>query len=467
MKSIRTKFLFVLVLCLGMIFVSSVVFAAVLEKKTIKRLVDPVVMDGGLASDVIGRPIANLRIYAFHDGKFEPIRYQIDEMTGVDGDWIYTEGPKPNKELANGKFDSWDKVVFMASDTGDKVGKEQWVSGYTNGVEIEVIDPVTGEKGWCYLLYFQSSPPARSSLPNYHRYDYATNSHESERYHKVDIITKDGLHTTFYKSWCITELAGGNEKNFIDRLKIRPELRLMFGKVPIRFTEEILKSDTMAFTTGPVRVNKRVEQYIKVGNMKFLRALSDIGGYRDIFAVPVTLQIPMRVDTVASSFVIRFATDFSPEVIGSKTSLSSDPDHWYQINGKMDDDEINFNAAPFDKWRVLTGEWGTFMTRALFPPEVLQYVTITRGIIDDDSIPNPPETYPGCLGMAYQDWHLEKAPRGLYHFYLDFYVPSNYKPGDEFRYADYQDNPLKIRVKGKEGVNLTMPVINNLSKKYK
>ncbi len=66
--------------------------------------------------------------------------------------------------------------------------------------------------------------------------------------------------------------------------------------------------------------------------------------------------------------------------------------------------------------------------------------------------------------MAYQDWHIENAPRGEYQFYMDFYVPSHYKPGDEVQYVNYQDNPVRIRVKGKEEVNPTMFKINNLCK---
>jgi hypothetical protein len=49
-------------------------------KKSLKRKVDPVVVDGSLTGEVLGCPLANLRVYALHDGAFEPIRFQIDEM---------------------------------------------------------------------------------------------------------------------------------------------------------------------------------------------------------------------------------------------------------------------------------------------------------------------------------------------------------------------------------------------------
>jgi len=53
----------------------------ILTKKTLKRWVDPVVLEGCQAEEMIGPRLSHLRLYAFKQGVFEPIRYQIDEMS--------------------------------------------------------------------------------------------------------------------------------------------------------------------------------------------------------------------------------------------------------------------------------------------------------------------------------------------------------------------------------------------------
>jgi hypothetical protein len=428
----------------------------VLAKMTMKRWADPVVVDAGLAKDLIGCPISNLRVYAYVNGSFQPIRYQIDEMTGKDGDWVLTTGKITNTDMGNGKLDTWDTVSIYVSDLGDRVAKGTWVDGYTKGTEIEVIDPLTGEKGWCYLLYFASNPPARSTLPDYQNYHHQIGVVEGDttEYWFIDcIITPDKRATTYYKTLKISEKAGGNNASWPDRLKIRTEARLFFGTVPIRFTEELLKSDTIGAQSGPVRLIRRVEQYIEIKGIKVFRFVSDIMAYRNMVIAPCVLQVPIKPNTVVSSIVMRFANDYSPAVLESKTCLASDPNHWYQINGKMDPDEINFSPKTYDQWRLTTGEFGTVMFNNIFPEEIMPYIKITRGIIDDVTHKDPPETYPGCIGMAYQNWDLTNVPRGRFLFFLNFYFPVKYKPGDEVQYVNLTDNPVKIKVGSSEGLN--------------
>ena len=423
--------------------------------KTLSRWTDPVAIEGRLMKEMLGKPISNLRVYAYQNGKFEPIRYQIDEMTGENGDWIFPEGPIPNGELGNGKLDPWDVLFFMVSDLGDKAPKDIWVSGYTKGNEIEITDPVDGGKGWCYLLYFASNPPSKSSLPDYITYDYKSESQDTEYFHIECMITPDGRHSTFYTNWYVTEKAGGNGENFVDRVKIRPRIKLLFGSLTLNFTEELIKSNVIAYKRGPVSETRRVEQYTEWHGIRLTRMIADVIGYRNMYTCPIIAQFPFKLNTIVSSFAVRFATDYSPNVLGSKIRLSGDPDKWYLVDGKMDESEKNFNPDTPDKWKTLTGEWGSLIYQAVFPKEVMQHIRIKRGIIDDTSTPDPPETYPGCIGMAYQDWYLENIPRGTYYFFLNWYFPINYKPGDEVQYMNYRDYPVKIQIGDVQGVNHT------------
>jgi hypothetical protein len=445
---------------------SSIIFAdaPMIAQKTLDRWVDPVIMEGNLLKDATGKSVSNLRLYAYKNGSFIPIRYQIDE-TSEDGDWILDQGRITNTDLANGKFDPQDKLIFMADDSGDRVSKEVWPQGFASGDEIEIIDPLTGKKGWCYLLYFPGNPPARSSEPPCVTYNYETEVFLSDYIGAKYIITKDGLHSTYYEGQWYTFKAGGNNKSYVDRLKIRIRAKMLFGTLTVHFNEEGLKSDVIAYRIGPIRLIRRVEQYAKMpGGVKALRVVSDVIFYRTTTTVPVMYNVPFQLNTVLTSAVIRFGTDYNPTVIGSWSCNSNNPDGFI-VDGKMGDAEKNFNPK-VDAWRLITGDFGTYMTRTIFTPEILRDIKITMGVIDDISQEYPPEKYPGSIGYLWQDWDISALKRGKYYLFLDFCHPPHYKKGDEMKYVNYMDHPVRLKVGTSEGQNKPL-LLPNLGAKYR
>ncbi len=454
MRIVMPKFIVSLLLSVSMLCISANVTMAatnhILEKKTIKRYLDPMVMDGKVTQELVGLPLSNIRLYAFIDGKFKPILFQIDEMTGEGGDWILTGGPIKSDDLSNGKFDTFDKLLFMISDIGDKVAKEAWVAGYTKGAEIEVTDPLTGEKGWCYFLYFESNPPAKSTQPPYVTYDYKTEIFKSDMWGSEYIITEDGLHSTFYKRKWNSKKSGGNGENYVDRLKVRTTIKV-FG-IPIRLNEEGVSSNVIAHKIGPIRFTRRFEQYVQVLNVPALRVVADAMYYRYTSTVPVQFSVPLnKPKNKGISIVIRFGTDYAPIVKGGITKNSNHP-KGFIVDGKMDDGEKNFNPA-VDTWRLITGEFGTFMTRTIFTPEIKENIKITMGLIDDVNFDHAPEAHPGCLGYMWQDWDFSRAKKATYHLYVEFYHIPFYKAGDELAYLNYLDHPLKAKVGQQEGIS--------------
>jgi hypothetical protein len=457
------KFLYGLIFVLaGGFFINA--DAQVLAQKTINRTVDQVTINGKVFKDVVGKPVANLRVYACKDGAFEPIRYQIDEMT-TDNDWILPDGPRPNSELANGKFDTWDKLTFMIKDLGDKASPDLWTAGYTKGEEIEITDPLTGGKGWCYMLYFSSNIPSRTSKPDYVSFDYKTARFESNCHNVEYILTKDGKRTTFYQHLSIPESAGGTGNNYVDRLKIRPIIKIMFGKVTIKLNEESVKSNILSWKIGPIRWIRRAEQYTQLpGGGKALRVIADCYEYENLASAPVLFNIPFRLDSVVTSAAIRFGTDYSPEAIGAKIYSSSIKDG-FLVDGKMDNDESTFSSATLDQWRMITGKFGTFITRTMLTKQIQDNISIPMGYIDDINLSAPPEKYPGTLGFLYQDWVVSHLQKGKYYLFLEFYYPDHYKRGDEVAYVNYLDNPVKIQVGSAQQENEGL-FLANVGKKY-
>ena len=470
--TVRSWIVFVLFFCIGTVFPLTPGFCkepenSVIAKKTLSRVPDPVIMHGTLARAMINRPIANLRLYAFLDGVFEPIRYQIDEVTER-GDMVFTEGPHPNKELGNGTFDAQDLLIFMAKDTGDKVTKDAWrlIEGHTAGLEIEITDPITSEKGWCYLMYFDSKTPARSSLPAYVSFDYTNNTIESKYYAVKFIISPKGERSLVYENVRMKKEAGANEKNFIDRFKIRPKVKLLFGSMTISFNEERVDSKVLAYKRGPVRVVRRVEQYAVVPpfNIKIVRVVTDLTNYCMFYSSPLIFSVPFQLDNIVSSAHLVLGTDYNENAIGGITANSANP-KGFLIDGTMAHEELAFNNT-FPEWRLLHGDFGAFLNRLYIPEESLEDIVACGGYIDDMAKPEPPESHPGSIGNLYLDIDLGKAKRGRYEMFMqESYLP-HYKSGDEHGFQNVMDYPLKIRVMSQTDEN-DLFFICTLGKKYK
>ncbi len=420
-------------------------------KATLNRFPDPVLIKAESLSSIVGGPISDYRIYTSNNGELEPIRFQIDEMT-EEGDFIFPFGKENNKKESNGILDPRDIVLFMAHDAGDRIPAEDWPKNISKGVEIKVNDPIDNTSAWTYLFLYDKNPPKRSSLPNYFNYDYDTETMWGEYWKAQYIITEDGRHTSFYKYHSALPKAGGTGENYVDRLKLRVTIKLFFGKFTIDVDEESIRTDVLAWIQGPVRVIRRLENYAKGPfNMKLSRGITDVQYYETLATVPVHVFVPFKMESVVTSTILRFGTDYDPMVKGSMFYNSSNPDG-VLIDGKMGEAEKNFNSEP-DTWRVITGKWGSLMTRSVYDEKMLAHVNLTQGVMDDETYLAPPEALPGAIGWTYQELKIHKLPGGRYTFYLEFYTPPNYKRGDEKIYLNYLDEPLNISINGKTYLN--------------
>ena len=133
----------------------------VLVKKTFTRWPDPVVLDCGLFSSILSKKVELIRMYSFSDGSFRPIPFQVDERDQK-GNRVYPAGEHANPGDANGLLDKGEEMSFMARDCGDRVSENVFPQGIETWEELELVDPLTGGKGWVYLLYSSTNPPPDS-----------------------------------------------------------------------------------------------------------------------------------------------------------------------------------------------------------------------------------------------------------------------------------------------------------------
>jgi len=423
------------------------------DAKPLQRFPDSVILLGEtLPPDWLGTEIRSIRVYRREGDRFEPIRFQVDERT-EEGDWIFPHGKKNNARRSNARLDPQDLILFMAKDAGaEPVDLSALPGSPDKALPVELEDPVDGGKGWVCLVSYPDPPPPLCPLPAHVTYDAEKEIICSDYARAEYLITEDGLHTSFYKHHSTPPGAGGSGENLVDRLKFRVQLRFFFNMIPLSLHEEMLGSDVVAYIQGPIRVLRRVEQFVKLPfGIRGVKTYADVEIYESFATVPLSLQLPRGFHRIVSSANLQFGTDYSPNVIGSffLNSEISDP---LIIDGRMSEAEKHFPRNQ-DRWRLFYGTNGILMTRMFYPPELLKMVKISQGYLDDLTAPTTVERFPGCIGYAYSEIQAENLRAGTYRIFLDFYFPPRFQPGDEAAYLQLRDHPLRIRIGDRETVN--------------
>ena len=422
------------------------------ESCSLHRFPDPVALAAeNLPGAFLGVSIRALRLFRAEGGRLSPIRFQVDERT-PEGDWILPWGKKNNAARSNGLLDPQDVILFMAKDAGDRAGEAFLPPGASPASWIELFDPVDGGTGWVVVAAFSGEAPPLCALPDYVEYD-PEREIVSSRYTRAEyLVTPDGRHTSFYKHHGTPPEAGGTGENLVDRLKFRVQIRFLFNLLPLSLHEEMLGSDVIAYIRGPVHVLRRLEQYVRLPfGIRGVKTYADVDLYESFATTPITLRVPRGFGRVVSSASLQFGTDYSPNVIGS-FFRNSETSEALIVDGRMSEAEKRFDSRQ-DRWRIFYGPFGVLMTRTVYPPELIQRVRISQRYLDDITVTMPVERYPGCVGYAYTEVHASQVPAGAYRIFLDFYFPPHYRPGDETRFLQLRDHPLRIRAGGREAVN--------------
>ncbi len=440
----------------------------VAEHKTFARWPDPVVADCGLFPSLVGKKIEFVRLYAYSDGLFHPIPFQIDEKDAK-GHYIYPSGHNPTIKDANGVIDEGEELVFMARDCGDRVTPQSLPEGVEQWEELELRDPLTQGKGWVYLLYC-STRPLPSSQEDYIIYiPVATCEGEGD----CQIMKSRYMEDHFYPLAPYFDVskyqrkigfahrymsnppeAGGTNVNYVDRFKGRITVAFLFGGLKVHFDESSVTFYESAYKDGPLRLIRNLQIIIRLPlGIKAPGIAVDLLWYDTIVDVPVVVDLPFDPKYVLSYVVLQVGEDHGPGAIGMKVYNSNNP-LGCTIDGKMDEPaEINWNPAR-DQWRLMTGPQGTIMNRSFWDENYLkQMKSITVEYIDDLNRPDPPEEHPGMLGMILQTNRVEGIKRARYYSYLEWYWPPRflftgpehtYKVGDEKAYLNIADHPIRL-----------------------
>lgn len=182
------------------------------REKTMTRQDDFVIIMGSKAKTNIGKPIANMSLFALHNGQAKPILPRSTKESN--GDWVLTTAPssikglKPETDEDNGRLDANDQVACMIKDSGDRMDKNLYPQGALAVDGITLTDPLTGQGlGISVLLRLKRSPNV-----SYIKYNTAKDQVETSEY-IMGFPAKMPIAPGF--------ISISGSPNLIDRMKIR------------------------------------------------------------------------------------------------------------------------------------------------------------------------------------------------------------------------------------------------------
>ena len=415
------------------------------ERKSLNRDPDYVIIKGELLRNLVGQRISELGLYAFVQGAVKPMTFQIDECDPR-GRLVCPRGSHPETDSDAGVFDENDELVFMAADSGDRTLPDARPSGWKKAEEIELLDPVTGGRAWCYLV-LTAGPPARSGT------DYIDYFPDEDKYvalYNTGVYMRDGIHRADYNCLLYPPAAGGTGVDIVDRLKIRIEIRLKVPPSTIRFDEDDTEVETLSYIDGPIRIVRRNQLYLRVPFLTIpFGGSHDVIVYRDTNDTPIEVTVPKGASWLIRSLAIRLGTDLAPAAVGMLWFNTSNPEGAI-IDGIMSEQEKHLDLSHPEEdmdsyWQVIAGPQGAMMRRGHYNPGMKGILKASINYLDEQNTPDPPEEFPGQIGHSILNLSITRVHPGTYTFMQQWYHPHHFYPfrnGSTDRYMNIRNRPL-------------------------
>jgi hypothetical protein len=356
------------------------------------RFGDVVRITGDQIALLDGYPIDHLGLFSCRAGACQPVPFQIDERD-AEGRWVLDHGPEPQVDNPPGVLDGNDVLLFMASDTGERV-RRTGLPVASRSVEIVIHDPLAGSTQWAYLLGFTGAAPrAPGSYVEY------IASMDRVRGARVSL----GFHRGMPDYLAITGGPDGRENNLLDRLKVRASATFLWGLIHFSRNEDDLTNQFVGWRQGPIRVIRCQRQWVRIGwGIRSPTFGSYTYFYRDFAELPVGLRLNFPPTYFFGNIVAQVVLDFRSlrgwSIVAPSLSAP------LLIDGAMTAQHAALNRLP-DSWFALVGPEVTLVQTMDVSPSLAS--VRRRLLFREGSNPEPPESVVGeepGVGYRLDEW---------------------------------------------------------------
>jgi hypothetical protein len=374
----------------------------------------PVVITGGLLSELAGSPLDEIFVYAYRGATLIQVPSQIDERE-TNGRYVAVE---------DDQLDDNDELVFMAMDSGGWAANPSLDTGGTPITPTYVItltDPLDEARAWAYV--FCSAALSRTFSADYVSYDGGNDRITSPSQYAI------GFDATYaFQDY----LALGNgDQNLLDRSKLRVEGTV--SGYSISANEQDITKTHVYVVDGPVRVTRiSTGTYSVLGELD--QTVTTLFAYRSL--VVQRAEISILGDPIQTTYY-RNSMDWNAQA-GGMTYYDANTPAGATIDGLAD----AITITPPSRWNQVTGLAGTVINVSRIPAGLGgDQSTYYK---DDDTLDSndtgDQRSY-GDAGLQIDDPNPGTYPT-LGHTYFLTGTATNVGA----TYVDYYDHPLQANV---------------------
>lgn len=370
------------------------------------RFADVVSIAGGELALFDGYAVDRLALLACADAAgretCEPVPFQIDEVDG-EGRWVLDQGPQPNADGPADVLGTSSRLLFMASDAGDRTGRAN-LPPETVATEICVRDPLTGSEHWAYLVAYSDRAPR--SARSYVAYDPATDRVRGQR---VTLGFRHGVPGYLAVDGTDGLADGTAATSLLDRFKVRATATFLWGLIRVTRNEDDVTSEFVAWRRGPIRVIRRQRQWVRIGwGIRSPTFGSYTYFYRDFAELPVGLYLNFPPTYFFGDITIRAFLDFRD--LRSWSVLLPDVAEPITVDGVMTAQKEGLNQLPAS-WFALRSPHVTLVQMLDVGPSL---ASIRRTLVyhETSTQRDPPEEVPGelpAIGYRLDRWEHVNA----------------------------------------------------------
>lgn len=376
------------------------------NSSTLDRNADPVVITGAKFAKFLGKPLDQLFVYAYSNGRWQQIPWQFDET--VDGAYVAADNLLLDKE---------DELVFMGMDTGDRAASYQWVDNASAAenprYEVMVIDPLAPAKtAWVYV--YHSTTLDRAKTADYVDYHTPTSTFTSAVY----VL---GFHPLYIAGNRLE--MNGSGINVLDRSKWRFAAEGMESV----WNEESIEGEPD--DPRPLILDGRVRAIS--GYQALGQGLMTIA-YRSQFFDLFTLDLSWSPRDLAW---LTASADFNEEIIGGIYYDANTP-----LGVTVDGQPDTLQTTPATQWQQISSSTGTVFHAIEASRMKGTHATYYKDDASFDSEDSGDGKSYGDMGIT-----ISQPIKGIFGSLTHYILPPN-SPNVGSDYYDYFLNPLQSKL---------------------
>jgi hypothetical protein len=387
---------------------------------SLARQHDPVVITGGLLSDLAGTPLHDIFVYAYQGTALAQIPFQIDERDGS-GTYVPAE---------DGHLDANDELVFMAMDGGGWVDHPSLDVGGTSITPTYVItltDPLSDTHAWAYV--FHSGDITYSVTADYVSYDDGNDRVVSPGRYSFGFST-----THAFRNYLTL---GDSSVDLLDRDKLRITGTVSippFPPISVSADEEDVAKRGVHAIDGPVRVTRVSTAALEVEMAGTLvTSTATLFAYRSLAVQLALIEIPGGLVQIT---YIRTSMDWNERAVGMVYHDANNP-AGVTIVGNSE-----IITTPLTRWIQVTGITGTVVNVSQIPAG-LEGTQSTYYKDDNDFDPDDTGDHRSYGDAGFQ---VDNPNPGTYLILGHTYFLTGVTPNVGDTYVNYYDSPIHVSV---------------------